>query len=138
MYLRGFAWKKGALSPNSAKVINNAVGEDLNWFWKEWFFTTWTLDQSIADVKYVDNDPSKGALITIVNNGKMILPVVLKIIQANGDSAKMQLPVDIWQRGVVWTVKYNSGVRINKVILDPDHMLPDMDRTNNVWSGVNR
>ena len=28
--------------------INNAAGEDLNWFWKEWFFTTWKFDQAIT------------------------------------------------------------------------------------------
>ena len=28
------------------KCINNAAGDDLNWFWKEWFFTNWTLDQA--------------------------------------------------------------------------------------------
>ncbi|HXB28833.1 MAG TPA: M1 family metallopeptidase, partial [Puia sp.] len=33
--------------------MNSAAGEDLNWFWKEWFFTTWTLDQALSDVKYV-------------------------------------------------------------------------------------
>jgi aminopeptidase N len=63
-------------------TINSAAGEDLNWFWKEWFFTTWKLDQAITDVKYADNEPSKGALITIANNGKMILPVIVKIIVA--------------------------------------------------------
>ncbi len=115
--------------------INNAAGEDLNWFWKEWFFTTWTLDQALTDVKYVENDPSKGALITIENKGKMIMPVILKIVQLNGRSENIQLPVEIWQRGGIWTVKYTSVVKIEKVILDPDHVLPDIDRKNNEWNG---
>ena len=59
--------------------INNAAGEDLNWFWKEWFFTNYTLDQAITNVTYVDNDPAKGALISIENKGKMILPVFVKV-----------------------------------------------------------
>jgi len=113
--------------------MNSAAGEDLNWFWKEWFFTTWTLDQALSDVKYVDNDSSKGILITIENRGKMIMPASLKIIQANGDSAIVQLPVEIWQRGGVWTLKYASTGKIDKVILDPDKVLPDADRKNNEW-----
>src|SRR4029078_4324748 len=64
--------------------INSGAGEDLNWFWKEWFYTTWTLDQAITDVKYVGNDPSKGSLITVDNKGKMILPLILKIVQTSG------------------------------------------------------
>ena len=113
--------------------INNAVGEDLNWFWKEWFFTTWKLDQTISSVTYVDNDPSKGALITINNKGKMIMPVILKIIQDNGQTEKVQLPVEIWQRGGSWTYKYASTTKIDKVVLDPENQLPDVDRKNNDW-----
>jgi len=113
--------------------MNNAAGEDLNWFWKEWFFTVWTLDQAVTDVKYANNDPSGGVYITIENKGKMILPVILKIVQANGQSGTIQLPVEIWQRGALWTVKYNSTGKIDKVILDPDNALPDVDRKNNVW-----
>ncbi len=113
--------------------MNSAAGEDLNWFWKEWFFTTWTLDQALTGVKYVDNDSSKGILITIENIGKMIMPVSLKIIQTNGDSAIVKLPVEIWQRGGVWTLKYASTGKIDKVILDPEKVLPDADRKNNEW-----
>ena len=113
--------------------INNAAGEDLNWFWKEWFFTTWKLDQTISSVTYVDNDPSKGALITIDNKGKMIMPVILKIIQDNGQTETVQLPVEIWQRGGSWTYKYASTTKIGKVVLDPENQLPDVDRKNNDW-----
>jgi hypothetical protein len=114
--------------------INNAAGEDLNWFWKEWFFTTWKLDQSVADVKYIGDDPSKGALITIENKGKMILPVILKIQQNNGNTDIINLPVEIWQRGGTWVYKYASSAKIDKVILDPEKVLPDVDRSNNEWN----
>jgi len=114
--------------------INNAAGEDLNWFWKEWFFTTWKLDQAIADVKYVDSDPAKGALITIENKGKMIMPVILKIQQDNGETNIIQLPIEIWQRGGTWVYKHASLTKISKIILDPEKVLPDVDRRNNEWS----
>jgi hypothetical protein len=113
--------------------INNSTGEDLNWFWKEWFFTTWALDQAITDVKYADNDPSKGALITIENKGKMIMPVILKIDQTNSETAIIQLPVDIWMRGSTWTFKFASNHKIDKVVLDPEKVLPDTNRKNNEW-----
>jgi Aminopeptidase N len=114
--------------------INSAAGEDLNWFWKEWFFTTWKLDQAVTDVKYADNDPLKGGLITIVNKGKMIMPVIVKIIQNNGQTETVQLPVEIWQRGGTWTFKYPSKNKIDKIILDPENVLPDVDRKNNEWN----
>ena len=113
--------------------INSAAGEDLNWFWKEWFFTTWKLDQAISNVAYVENDPSKGALITIENKGKMIMPVILKIVQNGGTEETIQLPVEIWQRGGTWIYKYPSKYKIDKVILDPENVLPDVNRINNEW-----
>ncbi len=113
--------------------MNNATGEDLNWFWKEWFYTDWTLDQVITSVKYIDNNPSKGALISIENKGKMIMPVIIKIIQANRQTETVQLPVEIWQRGGSWTYKYASTTEIDKVELDPENQLPDVDRKNNDW-----
>ncbi len=114
--------------------MNNAAGDDLNWFWKEWFFTSWTLDQAITDVKYTDNDPAKGILITIENKGKMILPVIVKVIESNGNTGSIELPVEIWQRGGTWTFKYASTGKVDKVILDPENVLPDIDRKNNEWN----
>ena len=113
--------------------INNAAGEDLNWFWKEWFFTTWKLDQAVTGVNYVNDDPTKVSLIMLENKGRMIMPVPIKIIEENGNSKVVQLPVDIWQRGGSWTFKYASTSKINKVIIDPENVLPDMDRKNNNW-----
>ncbi|MCB8994614.1 MAG: M1 family metallopeptidase [Bacteroidales bacterium] len=114
--------------------MNNAAGDDLNWFWKEWFYTTWTLDQAVTAVKYYNNDPSKGILITIENKGKMILPCIIEITQTNGKKESVQLPVEIWQRGGTWTFRYASTGIVDKVILDPEHVLPDVNRKNNEWN----
>jgi hypothetical protein len=92
-----------------------------------------TLDQAVTEIKYVENDPAKGAYITIENKNKMIMPVILKIVQANGQSEIIRLPVEIWQRGAVWTLKYASTTRINEVVLDPEKVLPDVNRKNNQW-----
>ncbi len=115
-------------------AINNATGEDLNWFWKEWFFTTWKLDQAITEVSYVDNDPTKGALITITNKEKMVLPAIVKITQSNGQQETIQLPVDVWMRNGTWTFKYASTSKLSQVLLDPEKVLPDMDRKNNEYN----
>jgi hypothetical protein len=114
--------------------INNAAGENLDWFWKEWFFTTWQFDQAITAVNYVNGDPASGALITIENKGKMIMPVILKIVQVGGKQETITLPIEIWQRGGTWVYKYASQNKISKVILDPESQLPDTDRKNNEWT----
>jgi hypothetical protein len=115
------------------RTMNDAAGDNLNWFWKEWFYTTWEFDQSIKSVKYIGDDPANGALITIENLQKMALPVIIKVTEKNGNSNIVRLPVEIWQRGGQWTLKYNSTSAITSVVLDPDNELPDIDRKNNVW-----
>ena len=117
------------------RTMNDAAGEDLNWYWKEWFYKTWKLDQAVKDVKYIDNDPSKGVLITIENLDQMAMPVTVAVKEQNGTTATVNLPVEIWQRGGDWTFKYNSTSMIDSVTIDPDNKLPDVNRDNNVWTG---
>jgi len=115
------------------RTMNDAAGEDLNWFWKEWFYTTWNIDQAITDVKYLKNDPASGALITVENLREMALPVVAKITEENGKVQTIKLPVEIWQHGPKWIFRYNSTSKIKQVVLDPDNQLPDTDRNNNIY-----
>jgi len=115
--------------------MNDATGEDLNWFWKPWFFTTWKLDQAVQSVKYVKDNPANGALITLVNKEKMAMPVDLKITQANGKAETLHLPVNIWQRSNgTWTFSYPSTSAIKNIEIDPQGQLPDINRGNNNYS----
>lgn len=115
------------------RTMNDAAGEDLNWFWKEWFFENWKLDQAVEGVKYIDNDPAKGVLITITNENQMAMPATVEVKESNGNSGKLNLPVEIWHRGGKWTFKYNSTSMIDSVIIDPDEQLPDINPENNIW-----
>jgi len=45
-----------------------------------------------------------------------------------------KLPVEIWQRDGSWTFKYASISKIDKIILDPENVLPDVNRKNNEWN----
>jgi hypothetical protein len=116
-------------------TMDNAAGEDLSWFWNEWFLTTWKLDQGVKDIKYKDNDPAKGSLITIENLEQMAMPVTAFIKEENGKSSTVKLPAEIWQRGNTWTFAYKSTSKISFVTLDPNHDLPDINPDNNSLSG---
>jgi hypothetical protein len=118
------------------RTMENVGGEDLSYFWRGWFFTNSKLDQGIKSVNYVDNDPAKGALITIVNNDQMVLPVPIKIVQENGKTDSIQLPVEIWQRGGEWTFQYPSTSTIKTITIDPNHDYPDINPDNNIFSGA--
>jgi len=115
------------------RTMNDAAGDNLNWFWKEWFYETWKLDQSVKGVKYVNDNAANGALIAIENLQQMAMPVIAKITEQNGESKEIRLPVEVWQRGSEWTFKYNSTTPITSIVLDPHNELPDINRKNNTW-----
>ena len=117
------------------RTMENVGGEDLSWFFREWFFTNYKLDQAVKSVDYVDGDEKNGALITIENLEEMALPVVLAIKQADGTKDTIQLPAEIWQRGSKWTFKYKSTSKITGITIDPNHDFPDINTSNNVWVG---
>ncbi|MGZ3944632.1 MAG: M1 family metallopeptidase [Mucilaginibacter sp.] len=115
--------------------MDNAAGEDLSWFWNEWFVNNWNDDQGVKSIEYIENDPSKGSLITIENKGQMALPAIIDVKEENGKVSRVNLPAEIWQRGGEWTFRFKSTSKIVYVILDPDHIQPDTNPENNAFSG---
>ncbi len=116
------------------RTIENVAGEDLSWFWRGWFKYNWRLDQGVNSIKYVKNDPKKGVIIAIENFEKMPMPVVLDVKTKNGTVSRVKLPVEIWQRNTSWSFKHNTTEEIESITLDPDHVFPDSNEANNVWT----
>jgi hypothetical protein len=114
-------------------TMENVSGESLSWFWRGWVFNNWKIDQAVKGVKYIEDSPAKGAEITIENLEKMPMPVTALIKEANGKEQKINLPVEIWQRGGTWTFSVRTTSEIKEVILDPDKKLPEWNRDNNQW-----
>ncbi|MEZ0538417.1 M1 family metallopeptidase [Fibrella arboris] len=117
------------------RSMENGAGEDLGWYWRGWFFETWKLDQSVKGVKYTDSAPEKGSIITIENLDKLAMPAVVEIQESNGKKSRVQLPVEIWQRGGTWSFQANTTSTISQVTIDPDGKLPDYNSKNNTWKG---
>jgi hypothetical protein len=64
----------------------------------------------------------------------MVMPVTALIKETNGKEHKIDLPVEIWQRGAKWTFSVPTTSEITDVVLDPDKKLPDWNRDNNKWN----
>ena len=118
------------------RTMENVAGEDLSWFWRGWFQYNWRLDQGINSIKYVKNDPKQGVVITIENFEKMAMPVTLEVKTKSGAISRVKLPVEIWQRNTDWSFKHNSTEEIESITIDPDHVLPDSNDSNNIWTAA--
>ena len=115
------------------RTMENVAGEDLRWFWRSWFINSWKLDQAVTGVKYVKNDPTQGAIITIENLEQMPMPVVIELKTKSGNVTRKTLPVEIWKRNISWEFKVDTTEELAKVVIDPDYVLPDVNSLNNKW-----
>ena len=114
-------------------MIENASGEDLGWFWKGMIVENYKLDQAITEVKYVNNDSTKGALISLANLDQMAMPVYLSYETEGGNKGSLKIPVEVWQNGSKWIVKLNTIEALKSVTIDPEHIFPDVNYNNNTW-----
>ncbi len=127
-------WKYKHPTPDDFfNTMEDVAGDELDWFWRGWFEKAWTLDQAVDSVRYYRGDPSKGSIISISNNTNMVMPVEVKVVEADGDSGQVNIPVEVWQRGDHWLYKYESDSKIEEVTIDPAHNYPDAHRDNNRW-----
>lgn len=132
MYVKRWAFKHPT-PYDFFRTMEDAAGEDLGWFWKGWFFENYQLDQSVKDVAYINQNPTKGSLITIENLNQWAMPAVVELEEVSGKKTRVELPVEIWQRGGTWTFRAETKEPLRSVKIDPDHNLPDMRPENNVW-----
>ena len=115
------------------RTMENVAGEDLSWFWKSWFIENYKLDQAIKEVKYENNLPSNGAIVTLINLEQMAMPVLLSYETKSGIKGSMVLPVEIWNNTVEFKVRVPVTEELKSVIIDADKVFPDIDFKNNSW-----
>ena len=120
------------------RTMENVSGEELNYFWRGWFLNKWKIDQAIKNVKYVNGDFTKGAIVTLENIGQLPMPVQLELKFKDGTSQNLNLPVEIWKRNIEWTFEVPSTKEIISVQLDPKGSLPDANVSDNIFKMGNQ
>ncbi len=128
-YLRTWRFKH-PLPWDFFDAFNTAAGQDLSWFWRSWYYETWTLDQSIGAVRTTP----RGTEIVVRDLGEVPMPARLTITLADGTTLKREVPVATWLAGRrEATVTVPRGRTVTKVEIDAEHGFPDVERGNNVW-----
>ena len=114
------------------RAMESEGGEDLSWFWRSWFYNNWQLDLAVTGITpFPSNAPFKGSLVTIQSLDKMVMPVTLRVTFADGTGRDVRLPAETWIRQASTNVPIISNSPVVRAVLDPDHKLPDRDRSNN-------
>ncbi|KAB7763767.1 M1 family metallopeptidase [Xanthomonas maliensis] len=113
------------------RLMESESGEDLSWWWRGWYFNNWQLDMGISDAHYIDHDPAKGVQLTLHSQQKLVLPVTVRAELADGGHLDRRVPVEVWMQERAPQLVLPTRQKVLRVIVDPDHVLPDADRGDN-------
>ena len=128
-YIRAWAYKH----PTPAdffRVMRDQSGMELDWFWRDWIFTTARLDQAVDSV-------SRGAdgvtSIYLSNRGTMVMPTTLRLTLVGAPAREVRLPVEMWNLGDHFAYRVPGNAQVQAVEIDPRNAMPDVYRANNRW-----
>lgn len=110
------------------RVMEDAAGRDLDWFFRGWVYENGVLDQALASVAR-NGDTT---VVTLENRGGIAMPVVVRVVYQDGTEELLDVAVERWAEEEQITLELTGG-RVRHVQLDPNGALPDVDRSNNVW-----
>jgi hypothetical protein len=112
-------------------TFNDVSGQDLWWFWRTWFFETWTLDQAVTQVAAAADQ----AEITIEDRGLAPMPVRIAVTRSDGSVDRYEVPVEVWLTGARRHVlRVPRGDTVMRVEIDPERRFPDVAPGNNLWT----
>lgn len=131
-YIKTWAYKH----PQPTDFFNhmeNVSGENLDWFWKGWFYSNGNIDLAINGVyPYGAN-----YVVSLSNLGEIPMPVLLEITYEDGQKERKMLPVEIWFKGNQWNHLIKADKKVVAVEIDPDKVITDTNAGNDKWpSGV--
>lgn len=111
--------------------FNDVTGRNLDWFWRSWYYETWTLDQAVASV----TPGPDGTRIVIEDRGLVPMPAWVTVTLAGGATRRHEVPVEHWLSGARTTlVSIPPGAAVARVEIDAERVFPDVDRANNLWT----
>ncbi|WP_457268365.1 M1 family metallopeptidase [Pedobacter sp. UYEF25] len=109
--------------------INAGAGENLNWFWKRWFFDGGITDMAITAV----NKTADGYSIAIENKSLKPLPVDLTLKYQNGDEEELHYTIAVWKNAEKTIATIKTQKKLKKVVLGSAHV-PDKNKHDNIFS----
>ena len=130
------------------RTMANVSGRDLDWYWREWVYTTSRLDQAVDSVRLLPGRPAVRATartpareavpdryrIVLASRREMLMPAEVTLTWNDKTSETRRIPIEMWNYGRRFAFTVEAGRRrLVRVEIDPRHVYPDIDRRNNRW-----
>lgn len=110
-------------------TFDNVSGRNLNWFWRNWYFSNNYIDLAIGKVSRI----RRGYYITVKNIGGMDAPFNLVLHFTDGSSKNIHETPVTWKANKKQTMLYFKTRKKIKSIEIKDAIWVDANRSNNSW-----
>jgi hypothetical protein len=111
-------------------TFEQVAGRDLDWFWRTWWFETWTLDHVLAGVR---TTPA-GVEIEVEDRGSAFMPTRVVVTRADGSVERAEVPVEAWLGGARrHTLRLRGSPAVTRVEIDPERRFAYLSRERHRW-----
>ena len=131
-YIRSWAFKHPTPG-DFFRTIENATGQDLSWYWREFWYSTDVLDVGIDSVTQRQQEGEAQAVVSLRRMTRVPMPVRLRLKYASGATGDFSLPVNIWANGDQFDAVITVPQRVVGARLWPDPSVPDWNHSNDTW-----
>lgn len=110
-------------------TINQAAGENLEWFWVPWFYERGYAELGIKDVTLYEGNIKT----TIQRDGILPVPIKLKYTFEDGTSEEVTRSINSWKGGNrEFVVDYKPSKKVARIDLGSPE-IPDVNKANNKY-----
>jgi aminopeptidase N len=129
-------WKfKNPTPADFFRTMEDASADDLDWFWRGWFFENDPVDISIDTVKAFTSSDKYFYQVEMSNKGGTLMPVILQFNFADGAHEIVNIPAQVWRFNESRLTKsYMFDKKVVSIKLDPNKETADIDESNNVFN----
>lgn len=118
------------------QIAEEVYGAKLDWFFDQWFNTTWRLDYALSSVKSENTSkegrPGYNTTFSVTKNQRCVSPLDIVLYYGKDVTDTVNISQAVWLDG---QDRYDTTVflraRPKKAVINPDRRLADIDMLNN-------
>ncbi|MCD6559671.1 MAG: aminopeptidase [Palaeococcus sp.] len=107
-------------------VFEEVSGQDLDWFFKEWFYSTRVPDYEIENLSVTQRDDKYFLTFEIIDKNNFTMPLEVEVT-----TSKEKLVKKVWIKGKA-KVSFELNDKPTKIILDPNEWMVNKNKKYNV------
>ncbi len=109
-------------------TFNDVSGQNLNWFWKPWFFEFGYPDLALTSARQDDD----GVHFLVEKKGKLPIPVKVTFVYEDDSRDSLQYNLSVWKTAEPRLEKFFRTNKTVKSLELGDPHIPDVNKENNI------